>query len=491
MKKINKQMANGAIWMLLFKILDKTVGALSTFILVRLLLPEDFGLIAMSMAFLGMLSILVGFSFDTALIQNQNTTREHYDTVWTFHIMFGFFLGTLLAILAYPMSVFYQEPRIENLLYIIALSCPIEWSANIGTVAFRKDLDFRKEFLFNAIKRLTVFFFTVSLAYHLKSYWALAFGIIIGKTIGTLISYVAHPYRPKFCLSARHDLMNFSKWTFLNSMVGFIKTKSSDFIIGKLIGTQSLGIFTVANEIAGLVSSEVIAPINRVALSGYSKLNNQVEELRDTFLKIQSIITICATPAAIGVVAVADLFVNCLLGDKWFDTIPIIKIMAYQGIGEAFVSNSNVVCLALGKPKILTITISIFSVVLLISLMLLITDYGLIGAAYATLIATFITAPIILLTSLSLLKVSLISYLLWVWRPIASSFGMYHIVLFTKEFLPQYFFINNLTNLLISILMGIASYIIILLFLWILSRKPNTGEKVILNLISSKLRKAK
>lgn len=482
-------MATGAFWMLSFKVLDKGIGAISTFILVRLLMPEDFGLVAMSMAFLGMLSILVGFSFDTALIQNQNARREHYDTVWTFHVMFGFFLATLLVLLANPVAIFYEEPRLETLLYAIALSCPIEWSGNIGTVAFRKELDFRKEFIFGAIKRLTVFFITLGLAYYLRSYWALVFGIIIGKTIGTLISYLIHPYRPGFCLSARHDLMNFSKWTFMNSIVGFIKTKASDFVIGKVVGTQSLGIFTVANEIAGLISSEVIAPINRVALPGYSKLNQDTEKLRDTFLKVQSVIVICATPAALGIIAVADLFVQCLLGEKWLAAIPIIQIMAFQGFGESLASNSGVILISLGKPKLLTMVFTTYSVILLIGLLLLVNQYGLIGAAYASVMATAFSAPTSLALALFQLKLKISHFVASSWRPVFSSIAMYGFVSTLSIKIDLFVSLTIAEKLIVCVLSGMLFYAVLLLLLWRVSKKPNSGETIILNIVFSKLKK--
>lgn len=481
MNNINNKMAKGAVWMLLFKILDKCIGAISTFVLVRLLLPEDFGLVAMSMAFLGMLSIMVGFSFDTALVQNQNATRAHYDTVWTFHVLFGLFLGTLLVIFAQPVAELYQEPRLEHLLYALALSCPIEWSGNIGVVAFRKELDFHKEFLFGAIKRLTVFFITLSLAYYLRNYWALALGTIIGKSIGTLISYIAHPYRPRFCLSARHELMDFSKWTFANSMVGFIKTKASDFVIGKLAGSQALGVFTVANEIAGLVSSEVIAPINRVALPAYAKLTTDISELKETFLKVQSVIAICSLPAALGIMVTADLAVQTLLGEQWLATIAVIQIMALQGIGESMASNSGVVLLAIGKPKLLTIVFSTYSVVLITALFFLVGRFGLLGAAYANVLATAFSAPTSLVLAMVQLKLSPLKFIANIWRPVVASLSMYGCVWQLSHYLANQPAFSVSMNLLTCILSGVIIYTALLLLLWLICNKPVGGESIILN----------
>src|SRR5215510_14071866 len=119
---IANKMAKGAAWMVSFKLLDRALGLLSTLILARLLVPADFGLVAMATSIIAALALLGAFSFDVSLIQNPDTQRRHFDTAWTFNVFFGLFCGVLLALLAYPAAAFYREPRLESVMYVLALA---------------------------------------------------------------------------------------------------------------------------------------------------------------------------------------------------------------------------------------------------------------------------------------------------------------------------------------------------------------------------------
>jgi len=78
-----------------FRLLDESIGLISTLILARLLTRSDFGLVAMAMAVVALLELMGAFGFDSALIQRQDTERKHYDTAWTFNVIFGLSIATL------------------------------------------------------------------------------------------------------------------------------------------------------------------------------------------------------------------------------------------------------------------------------------------------------------------------------------------------------------------------------------------------------------
>ena len=231
MNEINSKMARGAAWMVFFKLTERSIGLISTVVLARLLLPADFGLVAMAMSMVAVLELLGAFGFDMALIQRQDAQRHHYDTAWTFNVLFSVVSATVLVILAIPAAKFYNEPRLDNIMYFLALSSLLQGFENIGVVAFRKDMTFDKEFRYLLGKKLAAFLVTVPLAFLLRNYWALVIGILTGRSFAVLLSYYVHPYRPRFDLSGRHDLFHFSKWLFISNVFYFLRVRSADFII--------------------------------------------------------------------------------------------------------------------------------------------------------------------------------------------------------------------------------------------------------------------
>ena len=251
---LGAKMARGAMWMVAWRLADRTLGLASTVVLARLLVPADFGLVAMATSVIALLELLTAFSFDTALIQNQRTERRHYDTAWTLGVVFGLFNGLVLVGFAIPASRFYAEPRLEAVLYCLAFTSLIGGLANIGTVAFRKDLQLGKEFQFQMTRRVIMVIVTVVLAILFRSYWALVIGTLVSSALGTVISYAMHPYRPRFSLAGWNDLIHFSKWLLLVNFLNFVQNRSVNFIVGKVSGAPSLGLYSIAYEISTLPS---------------------------------------------------------------------------------------------------------------------------------------------------------------------------------------------------------------------------------------------
>lgn len=200
MQGIGRQMATGAAWMVALKLVERSLGVVSTVILARLLTPQDFGLVAMAMVFIAVVEILQAFGFDVALIQDQHASREHYDSAWVLNVLLACLGTALLVAGAKAVSVFYDEPRVQAILYCLAVGAFVQGFENIGIVAFRKELTFDKEFRFQLAKKVMGFVVTVSLALIYRSYWALVIGAVVGRVVGVVLSYSAHPFRPRFTL---------------------------------------------------------------------------------------------------------------------------------------------------------------------------------------------------------------------------------------------------------------------------------------------------
>ena len=128
---LGRRMAKGAAWTILMRLSIRSIGLVSTVILARLLVPEDFGLIALATLVLGLLEVVAEFGFNLALIQNQTAGRDHYDTAWTLSVLRGVAVALALLALAQPAAAFFGEPRLATVLYVLAFAPAIEGVANI------------------------------------------------------------------------------------------------------------------------------------------------------------------------------------------------------------------------------------------------------------------------------------------------------------------------------------------------------------------------
>jgi PST family polysaccharide transporter len=195
--------------MVLFRLFDRSLGIVSTMILARLLIPADFGLVAMAMSVIAIVELATTFNFELALIQKADPVREHFDTAWTLNILIALGGALLTAALAYPAASFYGDPRLVSVMLAIGAAWLVSGFENTGIANFRRQMDFWAEFRWMASKRVASFIVTMIAALAFRSYWALVVGMVTGRDTGVVMSYAMHPFRPRFALSRARAVLVF------------------------------------------------------------------------------------------------------------------------------------------------------------------------------------------------------------------------------------------------------------------------------------------
>lgn len=474
---VQGKMARGAVWMILFKWVERGLGLLSTLILVRLLSPEDFGMVSMALSFIFMAELLSAFSFDVALIQNQAATEEHYHSAWTANILLGGFISLLMLALAVPISHFYKQPAVLPVICALALGPLLGALENIGIVAFRKDLDFRKEFVFQVSRKVIAFSVTIPLAFALQSYWALVAGILASKLGGTVLSYWAHAFRPRLSFVEVRSLMRFSRWLLLNNLVNFLKERSSDFVLGRVFGPGPLGVYNVNNEFASLPSNEMGAPINRALFPGFAKMAGDRAGIAKVFSNAIGMVAILAIPAGLGIFAVAHWLVPVVLGVKWLDGVPVMEVLSINSSILVFHGTIVTALMATGNPMAATRINFIFVVVMLTGMLSLTRFWGPLGAALSVLAACLVCTPLYLAQLRAYAGVPFMAFFRALVRPTLASLAM---VAAVRMALPAYAIGVSQTRagltLAAGVTLGAVCYAVTLLALWLLMGKPEGAE---------------
>jgi O-antigen/teichoic acid export membrane protein len=480
-------LARGASWMVLFRIIERSLGLLSTLILARLLVPADFGLVAMAMSVVALIELASAFSLDVPLIQRANPTREHYNTAWTLNLLLAAGCALTIALLAWPAAAFYRDERLGPVLLVLAAGWLLQGLENIGTVDFRRQMDFARETRFLLGKRLTGFCVTLALAVSFRSYWALVAGVVAGRMMGVVLSYAMQPFRPRFSLAARGDLLAVSGWLFLNNLLHYGSTRFSHFIIGRQSGARALGLYTLGSELAYLPQTELVAPINRALFPGFARLADDFSRLRSTFLSANAVIAVFVFPASVGLATIADPLVPVVLGANWRDAVPVLRILALAGGMAALMSNTYSAYLALGKPRVLTSILALEVGVLIAGLLALAGSRGVLGVAVAELLA--VTAGTLCSVGLLLhtlnLRIGQLAANLW--RPAVAAAAMGALVLLARRWLGQVVPIPGVLDLLLLVAIGASTYLGLLLALWCLAGRPDGAESLLLGALRDRL----
>lgn len=470
---VHRSMAAGMAWMSLLRIGIKLLGLISTVVLARLLTPADFGLVAMATSVIAGLELFRAFNFDVPLIQMKNPGRSAYDTAWTLDILLGFVLGLALLLIAFPAARFYGEPRLTHVMQALALGTLISGFENIGVVAFRKELTFRREFSLRIAQKVCSLMITLPLAFALRSYWALVIGMVGGNLLGVAVSYAVHEYRPRFSLAAMHDLLSFSKWLLLNNVLWFLRDRLPDYVLGRLAGAGALGLFSISYEISNLPTTDLIAPINRAVFPGYAKLAHDLDKLREGFLNVIALVATLALPAGLGIAATSKLIVNVALGAKWAAAAPAISILAIHGAISALQTNCGAVHYSMGRPRMMTF-IGVCQVLVLAPAVIWSAHVaGAMGVAWSYLITTCFIVPLNYMLVIGRIRLRVASLLGSLWRPAVASTLMYWLTRGWVAGAPA----DSIRSLGGAVVIGCGSYSLILMGLWLLAGQPPGPER--------------
>jgi len=481
---LGSRITSGAAWMVLARVVTRAMGLVSTVIVARLLAPADFGLVAMATSLYALVVILGKFNFDEAVIQRTAPERAHYDTAWTLNLALGVGGALVLVALARPAAAFFGEPRLDEIVLVMAVAALLSGTDNIGIVAFQKDLEMGKLFRLQVFRKLASFTVTVAVAYALRSYWALVAGIVAGHVAFVGVSYGICSYRPRLTLTKWRDLIGFSKWNFGSGLLGFGNEKSSHLIIGKLAGAGSLGLYNVALEVASMVSTELVRPVNQALFPGYTQVKANGALLRHYFLKTLSVVTLIAFPTAAGLAVVAGDLVVVLLGSGWTGLVPMLRILALFGALHALLGITRSIFLAVGRPDLTTYFATLNLVLLVPSLIWAVLHYGVTGAAWAQVGVTALILAANLAAVIRLLDLPAAEMGRVVVRPLVATTGMVAALGGLALLISE---APSGLRLLMLMLGGAGAFSVFAYAFWRMAGRPDGGERFVLDQVRKRL----
>lgn len=468
--------------MLAMRWIDRLFGFVSTLILARLLLPDDFGIVAQCSLVAGLIAVFTDLGVQFALVQNEHAEQSHFDTAWTVRLIQNVVVVIAIVAVAPLAAEYFADERVELALQVMAITVLLSGVENIGVVMFQKEMKFQKDFQFLFIRRAAGFVITIVLALLWQSYWAMIIGAISGRAVGVIASYLMHSMRPRLSFRRFSEIFSFSQWMLVQGIGTYFSMNLDRLIVGGQTDTKTVGEYTIAQEIAAMPTSELLAPINRVLFPAFVAAKHNLTRLADKFVLSQSVQGLVALPASVGLALVAEEAVLVLLGSKWTAAIPFIQVLAFAYIAEALSTSAKYVILTLGKAKLSALIVWVQLLVFVVLVGFTFSDYQTLYVAWIRVASTFVGLALVLIVLRTLLPD------LTAWdltrhlsRSVIAVFSMALIVTYTQSIIH----LAPFPMLMAKILIGVGSYVSTVLLLWLAVGKPDGAEKYILRTISS------
>ena len=367
----------------------KALFLVRTLILARLLSPDDFGLFAIASMAVVVLMTVTELWMTSALVQFAHIDQAHYDSAWTVNMLRALCVSGVLLVAAPAIAALFAEPRATNVLRLLALKPLIDGSASIKTVDLMRTLAYRRLAGITVIAAAFETVVSVLLAMRF-AVLGLVGGAIAGALMAVALSYVLAPYRPRLLLTSHaiQPLIRYGRWLFLTGLVAIAASSVTQVVISRQLGPVELGLYFLAAKLAFLPHEVATQVLGDVAFSVYARVQDDRTRAAKAFRSIFLGMTTVLVPSYVLLICVAPRLVADVLGERWLGTETIIQLLALVGIVGLFGDVSGPLFRGLGYPQWL-FSIEVCQSTLVVVLLWTLTGwYGVLGAAFAWLIAT-------------------------------------------------------------------------------------------------------
>ena len=469
-------MIRGAIWTVGTRWLIKGIGFLNTIIMARLLMPEDYGIVAMGMLIVGMTQTFLDFGATTALLRKETVSQDEIDSAWTLRLIQGC-VAAVVLLLVPPLAVaYFEEPRLQYILWAFAASILLASASSIGPTLALRDFNFALNFKIDVASKFASVVATLAGGYFIGDYRALVLGIVTGYLTPLVLGYALHPYRPHWQTSKIGEIWLITKWLLLANIGNFILRKGDELVAGRLGTTGEYGLYNVGSDLGQLPVAEVGPAMMRAILPVLSSIEGDVERTNSAVIKITATVNSIVWPLGLGFAAVGAQATELILGAKWLAAVPYVQIFAIVAVLQTITSPAKSLLIVRGHTKIQSHAVWAEFITFGVAAILLVPHFFLSGLAFARLLASAANSIIILLVAQSNCALSLKSMSIQIVRPMLGATCM--MLLVTYLITP---ISSIMLQLFTGVVCGILFFTLWSLISWQLMERPEGLESTIID----------
>lgn len=330
------QVAIGAAFMVGGRLAMRLISVVSTLILVRLLVPEDFGIVALAAAVFTVADTLTATGYAVLLVRRETADRDAYDTAFTLNLLRCLLLATITIATAPLLAWLFGEPRVGPVLMVVGLTVALDGLMSIGLMRLQRELRFDLLFRQQVLMRLLAFAFTVLLALAFGNYWCLVLGNLIAKLFVIPYSYIIAPHRPRLTLKLWREFLGFSVWMFGFNLCIAADGQAANIGLGAMGSVTEVGRYNLAYQIGATPVSEIAAPIGQPLYAGLARVQSDAAKLRANFVESLGVLLAIVAPLSLGIALVSPEIERIGLGANWAGTAPLIALCALYALADSF-----------------------------------------------------------------------------------------------------------------------------------------------------------
>jgi O-antigen/teichoic acid export membrane protein len=435
---LKQEAVKGVVWSAVQKYGVRIITFFVTLILARLLVPEDFGLVAYATVFFTFAGMLVDQGFSDAIVQFPNLEREHLDTAFWISILTGTTLTLVSLAAANLIAALFHEPRLGPIIRWLSPNFIFGALNSVQYSILRRKLAFKSLTVRSLISVIASGIVGVIMAFLGYGVWSLVGKSLVAGAVSVITLWNVSNWRPSFHFSPKHfkELFSYGVNILGGNLVDFLSTNADNFLIGYFLGTTALGYYSLAYNLLITLTDLLVTVPNVVSFPIFSRIQNDPDRLKSAFYEVTQLQSLLAFPVFLGLFAVSPEAVRVLYGEKWAASIPVLQILMFSGITRSATFFYSSVFRASGKPSwrfgIYTLT-----AVLNVIGFLIVIRMGIVAVATSYVVVSYVLMPLFFFLIQKLVNVTIQGHLKQYATAFVSSLIMIAVVLLVKHFLGE------------------------------------------------------
>lgn len=332
MTSLKEKAVKGVFWSSVDRFSSQGIQFIFSILIARMLLPSDYGVIAMLGIFLAVSQSFIDSGFGTALVQKIDRTETDFSTVFYFNVLVACFFYGLLWIISPYIASFYDIPLLESVTKAVALTLIFNALGGIQNAKLTIAIDFKTRAKISFICTISTGVTGLIMAYKGYGVWALVTQNIANSILNATLLWLFVRWIPQrtFSMQSFRQLFGFGSKLLASGLLDTIYSNIYPLVIGKFFSASTLGVYSRASSLAQYPSSNLTGVLQSVTFPVLSSIQNDEERLGNAYRRLLRMSVFIIFPLMIGLSAVADPFIRLVLTDKWEGAIYLLQIVCFS-----------------------------------------------------------------------------------------------------------------------------------------------------------------
>lgn len=450
-------MVRGLRWTGGIQLLTQLMTWSVTIVVMRLLEPEDYGIVALTGIFVMYAGVISEFGLPMALVQGRVTDERALRSALGISLSLSVLCCLVLIVASGRIASFFDQPKLAAMVQFAAIQFPIAAVGTIAQAQLSQALRFRELSLAALLASIAQSLSTLVLAWLYPGPWALLIGMFCGTVARVIALNVYQPLRfwPSLALAPLRPILRVALYIFASRSLWYWYGQVDRLVIGKRLGARDLGAYSSAKLFVSLPLDKVMEVINRVSFPAFSSINHDADLVSDRYEKAVRITAMYAFPAFWGLAAVAPVGIDVLLGEKWHVAAWPAAVLSLALPFRMLSAVGSPLLIAMGRSD-LSLLVMIQTFVLVAVALYIGSFWGLNGVSVAWAVAMPIASVYAVGLTLKLVRIDWKRYFAQVRGAAIAAAMMVVVVEFGVE--PLVYGMPGIARLALEVLAGIAVY---------------------------------